>query len=409
MRDRLHFSFLNIGHFVDHYATLIFATVAALALARDWNMTYAQLAPYATPGFVAFGIFSLPAGWLADRWSRDGMMAVFFIGIGLASVATGFVQSPLQMGMGLFVVGMFAAIYHPVGLAMVVGKYANTAGMALAVNGVWGNLGVACAALTTGLLIDLVGWRAAFIVPGLFSIACGIAYCWLFWDDVKKPNATAGQVRAAAAAAAALPAEHRRALLMVTATIFVILTMSGFIFQSTSFALPKVFDERLGTIQWSASMIGWMAFVVFAVGSIGQLVVGSLLDKVSTKLLLLGAAAFQCFFFVLMPGLGGWAAVIVACGFMLGAFGQLPITDYMVGKLARSELRSSVYGARYVVTCLVFASAIPVIAWIHAGWGFDTLFKVLALVCVAMFGVMMLLPGKLPNPEAAPVAKPAAG
>ena len=143
-RDRMHFLFLNIGHFIDHYATLIFATVAALALTRDWGMTYADLAVYGTPGFVAFGLFSYPAGRLGDRWSRDGMMAVFFIGIGLAAILTGFAQTPLQMAIGLFVIGIFAAIYHPVGLAMVVSNYAKS-GWALALNGVWGNLGVACA------------------------------------------------------------------------------------------------------------------------------------------------------------------------------------------------------------------------------------------------------------------------
>ena len=149
MRDRLHFLFLNIGHFIDHYMTLIFATAAALALTRDWGLSYSQLAPYATPGFIAFGLFSLPAGWIADRWSRDGMMVVFFVGIGLASILTGFASSPLQMAIGLFVIGMFAAIYHPVGLALVMDAHAK-AGMALAVNGVWGNLGVASAALVTG-------------------------------------------------------------------------------------------------------------------------------------------------------------------------------------------------------------------------------------------------------------------
>ena len=45
-------------------------------------MSYAELIPYATLGFVAFGICAIPACWLADKWSREGMMAVFFIGIG---------------------------------------------------------------------------------------------------------------------------------------------------------------------------------------------------------------------------------------------------------------------------------------------------------------------------------------
>ena len=414
MRDRLHFLFLNIGHFIDHYATLIFATAAALALSREWGLGYAQLAPYATPGFIAFGLFSLPAGWVADRWSRDGMMVVFFVGIGLASIVTGFAASPLQMAIGLFVIGMFAAIYHPVGLAMVMGGYGTTgarnAGMALAINGVWGNLGVASAALVTGLFIDHGGWRAAFIVPGVVSIACGAAYAWLFWPDVSRRTLTAGQARSAAAAAAGMSAEQRTRLMLLTGNILAILMMSGFIFQSTSFTLPKMFDERLVGIAGGgtgvATWVGWMAFLVFAIGSVGQLIIGSMLDRVNIKLLFFGVGAVQVLFFAIMPGLSGWPAVVVASGFMLGAFGQLPITDFMVGRMARSELRASVYGARYVVTCLVFASAIPVIAWIHHSWGFDALFRVLSIVAVAMIGMICLLPSRLPDPNSDSNADP---
>ena len=97
MRERLHFLLLNIGHFLDHLFTLIFATVAALALHREWGLGYAELLKYATPGFFAFGVFALPAGWLADKWSREGMMSVFFIGIGLASIATAFARTPLEL------------------------------------------------------------------------------------------------------------------------------------------------------------------------------------------------------------------------------------------------------------------------------------------------------------------------
>src|SRR5262245_36879168 len=171
-RDRTHFLFLNVGHFLDHLFTLIFATVAALALSREWGLSYADLLKYATPGFFAFGLFALPAGWIADRWSRDGMMCVFFIGIGLSAIATAFAATPLQIAVGLFVIGVFAAIYHPVGLAIVTERWKNT-GMRIAVNGVWGNLGVAGAALLTGFLIDLAGWRTAFIVPGVVSVIVG--------------------------------------------------------------------------------------------------------------------------------------------------------------------------------------------------------------------------------------------
>ena len=49
-RDSLHFLLLNIGHFLDHFFTLIFATIAALALTREWGVSYGDLLVYATPG-----------------------------------------------------------------------------------------------------------------------------------------------------------------------------------------------------------------------------------------------------------------------------------------------------------------------------------------------------------------------
>ena len=274
MRERLHFLLLNLGHFLDHLFTLIFATVAALALHREWGLGYADLLKYATPGFFAFGVFALPAGWLADKWSREGMMSVFFVGIGFASIATAFARTPLEIGIGLFVVGVFAAIYHPVGLAIVVEKWKNT-GMRIAVNGVFGNLGVASAALLTGYFIDHGGWRIAFIVPGIVSILIGIAYTVLMWPEITAPRPPAR----AKAAAKILPADFKALLLRVSAIVFLTTAVSSVVFQSTTFALPKVFAERLGGIAVSATAVGQLAFVVFALASIGQLIVGRLLDR----------------------------------------------------------------------------------------------------------------------------------
>ena len=98
---------------------LVFPTVV-LALAREWDRPHAELLPLTLGGFIAFGAFALPAGWLADHWSRYKMMAVFFFGIGAALFVTGFAQTPWQIGLGLTLIGVFAAIYHPVGIAMLV-------------------------------------------------------------------------------------------------------------------------------------------------------------------------------------------------------------------------------------------------------------------------------------------------
>ncbi len=408
MKDRKHFLFLNAGHLLDHLFTLIFATVAALVLTREWGLSYAELIPYAMPGFIAFGLFSLPAGWLGDRWSREGMMTVFFIGVGLAAIATSMSQAPVQIGIGLFVVGVFAAIYHPVGLAMVA-RGGKAMGMDIAVNGVWGNMGVGSAALLTGFLIDQSGWRAAFWLPGVISVLVGLAYFYNFRDRVGLNNAATALVPetsvGAVSADGTSDAEWRALLLRATAIIFFTTAVSSIIFQGTTFSLPKVFDERLGGIAQSATSVGWLAFIVFAVASMAQLIVGSLLDRYGPRLVFSGVAVVQIVFFLLMPGLTDWPALIVALGFMLGAFGQIPINDYMIGKMAKSELRASIYGTRYVVSFAVLAAVLPLIAWVHHNWGFDMMFYILATSAAAILCAVLMLPGRLPQarPSAAEV------
>ena len=416
-RDRHYFLLLNIGHFLDHLFTLIFATVAALVLYREWGVGYAELLAYATPGFFAFGAFALPAGWLADKWSRDGMMCVFFIGIGLSSIVTGFAQTPLQIGVGLFVIGIFAAIYHPVGLAIVTSTWRNT-GLRIAANGVWGNLGVAAAALVTGFLIDHGGWRMAFILPGLFSITMGLAYFGLRWPELKS-ECGAGQARAGASETKPSPA-YRALRVRVAVIVFTTTAVSSIIFQATTFALPKIFEERLHGLAtelaaWLdgavasgqsdvATVIGSLAFVVFAVASMAQLVVGGLLDRFGPRPVFMSVAALQLVFFSLMPGLSDGLALAAALGFMLGAFGQIPINDYMIGKTARGPYRARIYGVRYVVSFTVLAATLPLIAFVYSTWGFDTLFRILAAAAAVILVVVIALPRRLPQPETAPAA-----
>ena len=410
-RDRAHFLLLNIGHFLDHLFSLIFATVAALALSRDWGLGYSDLLAYATPGFFAFGLFSLPAGWLADKWSRDGMMSVFFIGIGAASIATSYAQTPLQISIGLFGIGIFAAIYHPVGLAIVTAKWKNT-GMRISVNGVWGNLGVACAALITGYMIDNGGWRMAFVLPGVASIMIGIIYAGLRWQDFGAKEVTSKPT--GAGKDQTFSPDYKTLLMRVSAIVFLTTVVSSIIFQSTTFALPKIFDERLqgiagSVVDWLqfidlpgrtdiATMVGVFAFVVFAVASIAQLVVGGLLDRYGPRQVFMGVAAIQIVFFTAMPGLHDGLALAVAFGFMLGAFGQIPINDFMIGKMASGEFRARIYGIRYVVGFTVLAATLPLIAFVYENWGFDTLFRILTGAALVILAAVTMLPRKLPTP-----------
>ncbi len=400
-RKKLHFLFLNVGHFLDHFFMLVFATVAALALTREWQFSYGELIPYAMPGFIAFGAFALPAGWLADRWSRHGMLVVFFIGIGAASILTALAQTPLQIGIGLFAIGLFAAIYHPVGIAMVL-EGRGRVGMALAVNGVYGNMGVAAAALITGYLIDQTGWRSAFVWPGIVSIGIGVAYG--FFMGTAGEAVGANKVADKTSPVAAGATYDRKMFVRVLTIVLFTTALGGLVFQSTTFALPKIVDERAADIAHSATLVGWLAFFIFSIGSMGQLVVGYALDRISPRIVFALIAATQLTVFALMPGLTGWPAMVLAAIFMFATFGQIPINDVLVGRVAKSEWRSRILALRMTVTISVMALSVPVIAWIHAGWGFDLLFVLLAVAGGLILSAALMLPRSIP---AAAILSPA--
>ena len=388
-RHQVNFLYLNLGHFFDHLFMLIFASVAALRLNEEWGMSYGELIPYATPGFIAFGLCAILAGWIADKWSRPGMIAIFFIGIGLSSILAGLANSPLQIAVSLTLIGIFAAIYHPVGLAMVVHGRVRT-GIPLAINGIFGNMGVASAALLTGFLIDSAGWRSAFYVPGVVSIMLGISYLVFIRREASAPEE---QSTSAASASQTSPAASpRHVLLRVFAVIFFTTAVGGLIFQSTTFALPKIFDERLTDFAGTATRVGWYAFLVFSLAALAQLVIGYLVDRHSIRRVFATVALLQVVFFVIMTQLSGIAALVVAIAFMFAVFGQIPINDVLVGRMARSEWRSRAYALRYVVTFSVMASAVPLIGWVHGNWGFERLFQILAFAAAAIFVATLSLP-----------------
>jgi MFS family permease len=384
---RLSDGFLNLGHVLDHLFMLIYPT-AVLALSAEFDRSYGELLALSLGGFIAFGAGSLPAGWLGDRWSRHAMMVVFFAGIGGASILTGLARSPFEIAAGLTLIGLFAAIYHPVGIALLVSGRDNI-GRLLGINGFAGNLGVAGAALITGALVDFFNWRAAFIVPGVLSIAIAVAYARF------APRISIAAARPAGGAAAAGNGGERRIARVFTAMIVTTLC-GGVIFHATTVSMPKVFDERLGALTDTTLGIGALVSMVYLFAALAQLCVGYLIDRHALKGIFVVIAALQ----VPLLLAGGFAAdaamLIVAGAMMFVVFGQIPINDAVVARHFDDRLRARVYAVRYVVSLGAATISVPLIAAVYdAGGGFTTLFVVLALVACATFAAALSFPGRL--------------
>jgi len=384
--NRLEFLFLNLGHLYDHLFILIYATVAALVLPSVFEMSYADLIVYATPGFIAFGAFALPAGWLADRWSRRGMMIVFFLGLGVSAMLTGLARTPLEIGVGLFFIGVFAAIYHPVGITMVVEARPEKTGVALGINGVWGNMGVACAAVVAGALIDVSGWRAAFVVPGAGAVLTGVAYALLVRSHTRSGTPAAASSKRAPAVL------DNSMLIKIFVVIALTTTLGSFIFQSMTFALPKILDERLSGVIDSASAVGGSAFAVFAIASMAQILIGHLVDRHSIRTVFAFVAGLQIPAYMLAIGLSGLPVLVGAVAFMLLIFGQIPINDALLSRITTPQYRSRIYAAKFVLSFSVAAAAIPIVALLHKTTGFDGMFTAMAVVAGVIFLCVLALP-----------------
>ena len=256
----------------------------------------------------------------------------------------------------------------------------------------FGNLGVAAAALLTGFLIDTGGWRHAFVLPGIVSIGLGLAYAvFVRAGHGERAVSSPGDGRARTVTAGASSLD--RAMFVRVLSIIVFSTaIGGLIFQSTTFALPKVFEERLAGFAGSATEIGGYAFLVFAVAALAQIVVGYLVDRHPVRTVFAVVAGLQAVFFAIMYQLTGLAALLVAFAFMLVVFGQIPINDVLVGRIASNAWRSRLYAIRYIVTFSVMASTLPVIAGIHASWGFSALFAVMAVAAGGILAAVLFLP-----------------
>src|SRR3954469_7855079 len=375
--------FINLGHFLDHLAMLVFPTVV-IALAREWDRSYSELLPLALGGFIAFGAFALPAGWLADHWSRYKMLVVFFFGIGTSLLLTGFASTPWQIGLGLTVIGVFAAIYHPVGIAMLVAAPTKL-GSALGWNGLWGNLGLAAAALIAGALMDVFGWRAAFFVPGVLCIAAGFAFLAIVPDPgpVRKTSKSLGL--------------HidRRTMTRIFTILLVATACGGVIFNSTTVAMPKVFDERLRELTQSSFGVGALVAFVYTLAAFAQVAMGALIDRFEMRRLLIAVALIQIPLLALAANLQGWAMLAAALAMMLAIFGQIPLNDGIVGKYVADEYRARVLSVRYVISLGVAAVGVPLIAILHrTEGGFRNVFMVLALLACAVFVAGLFFPSR---------------
>lgn len=385
MPSQIQIAFLNAAHFACHYFLLIFPT-AVIAIERERGMDFGTALTLGTPMYVCFALGTLPAGWLGDRWNSEHMIGLFFVGCGLSGVVIALAVGDLGMLIGMGMLGFFASIFHPVGLSMLT-RLSDKPGRTLAVNGVYGNLGLAFASLLTGLIADTFGWRGAYLIPGIVSIGIGLTYFRA------QPGLIAGTSISTQSANLSEIEPHSLVQTRVIAVVLLAALFSGFIFNGVTISLPKLLDERLNGMTLSLSDIGGYVAVVFAVAAFAQLPVGILLDKLGGRTVLIALFAFEIGALAGMSLMKGFLILPTALVTVTLMFAGIPVTGWLLGRYVAISWRSRAFAAEYVLSLGMSAVIVSIMATLHqAGHGFDQQYLLFTLSAVVVIVVAFILP-----------------
>lgn len=389
-QEKIRFVYLNFGHFLDHLFMLIFAKAAfsaglAFGLAEDG--AYAEMIPYGIPSLVLFGAGAPLAAFLADKWGRTTMMTIFFVGMGISAILTGFASSPIEIAIGLAAIGLFASIYHPVGIAMVA-QGGGRVGWRIGVNGVWGNMGVAAAPLITGFILASYSWELAFIIPGAIAVLTGVSfYFFAKRGGMKVPVYTTGKKETVG-----FRPGWKRAL----AAVMLVTSAGGFVFGTMTFIVPRMFEVSLPALSTDVATTGVLAALVYAIAAFAQLLVGRLIDTFRIKPVLLCLAVAQPILIGIMAVQTDYALFFVSLLAMSFIFGQIPITDTVISHYVPDVWRAKVMAAKLLLNLVIGAMSLMVARTIlEAGGGFSGVMTVVALAAVFISLAALLLPGRI--------------
>ena len=380
--------FSNVGHSFSHMFTVLYAT-AVLYLPKVFNLPYGELLGLSSLGLVLFGVAALPAGWLGDRWSQIGMMVIYFLGIGVGAIVVGYAEGPQGLFIGLTLIGLFASIYHPVGIAWIV-AWAKKQGMALGVNGVFGNIGSAAAPVFVGLMIDFVTWRAAFIIPGVLSLiaGCALLAAWrLGWvSDVTRDRVAAD-------------APDSSAFVRVFVILTITMACTGFVYTGLTNTMPKVMEMGLSkALASSYTEIGIYVGIVTGLSSLSSLAGGWMADRYSARAIYIVFWLLQVPLLFIIVSLSDGSLLLGILLVMCFLLAFAAAENMLVARYTPFRWRAVAYGAKFVLALGIGGLTVHLAGWLFdRDGGFDFLFVLFGAAALLAGAAAFLLPASRPR------------
>ena len=311
------------------------------------------------------------------------MMLVFFFGIGATCLLVATTQNAWQLAAALTLLGAFASIYHPVGIPMLVQGMTLAQGAVIGSHGLARNLGIAAAAVLTGLTVKYFGWRMAFVVPG------GDRHC--LRHRLRTCASPRGKTR------------HRRDAprCMVDLPPSVIARNAAGGHAGGDLRQPYLqfhhqwqrrapAQANVARATRDPATLGALLAGVYAVASFAQLIVGRAIDRYPLKRLFLTIVLVQIPLFALAMHAQGWAFYALAIAFMAFVFGAIPFTDALIVRYVDDRMRSRVAGVRLAIAFGVSSLAVWLLGPLVEGQRIALFWPLAAIAAVSAVAVTLL-------------------
>ena len=384
--SKLTVTYAALGHLLMHmFAAFYFVIV--LAIEDDWKLSYDELLNLWFLGSLLVGLGALPAGWISDRWSRSGMIAIMFIGLGISSLLCGLSGNKVSLFISLSLLGLFCAIYHPAGISWVVNTSKET-GKALGFNNIFGGVGFGLGAFFAGVLIEQFNWQAAFMLPGLISLVVGLSLTYhLKSGKISLKNISSEQFK---------DNPEKNQMLKIAIIMLLSITCLSFVYQILQTSLPKAIDIRLtDSLDLSTSDIGYIVAAIYIVSGLMNYVGGILTDKYSEKLIYSIGIVGQGLLLLLIVSLSNYWLIAISLAIVAFNSSILPAENLLLAKFSPEKYQSLVYGIKFIVSFTVGPIALIMISRSYDLTGeFGVLYLAFGFVMIIMFLIVLTLPVK---------------
>jgi len=339
-------------------------------LMDKFNTDYFHMGIIVTIFSYAFGLGSLPAGYLSDRLGARFLITIFLFGASTFSIFIWPVGSLWNYGLLMGFIGLFCSTYHPSSNTLI-SISVREKGKAFGIHGIAGSLGVSAVPVLSVWIALVVGWQAPHVIFGFLGI--GIS---LYSLTVPNRLVTPSSVALAKESEAGFSKASYTNLIV----FFLSVTTLGLTYKGIMTFLPAYMGQNVHLSFLNLNTValgGTITTIALLSGAVGQYISGRMLDHYRPEQLYLVATVIGTILLFLMAKTSNILLVVSSVLFALFYFSTQPIQNYLLSKFFPEHRHGLGYGIHFFLSFGVGSTAAAVSGYLADRFGLESVFYVM--------------------------------